>query len=862
LRISKLGLAIVPMLIAVAALVLLAAESMFALSGVRAYVGGEGLWSKAQKDAIYYLGRYAHYGDALDYKNFEAAISVPLGDRQAREALDRPTGSIDYEAAREGFLRGKNNPADIDSMSAIFVHFRHLSYIAQAIDIWANADRLIERVIADATELHDAIQGSQDAARIEQVVTDLQSLNDQLRPLEDAFSYTLGEASRWTTRLLVASLCVLGAVMVAAAAYPYGRELSRTLNAEAALRDSRDVLSLAMRGGRMGAWARDLATNTVWWSYEIEQLFGLPAGTFRGTEADFLALVHDQDRAQVTRAVETAVETRTDYAVEFRFRHASGNWRWMDGRGRAVYGDDGRPTKVFGIGIDITERRNAEESARQSEAHFRTLADAIPQLVFTARPDGWIYWYNRRWYEYTGTTPADMEGWGWQSVHDPKVLPAVLERWKSSIANAQPFDMVFPLRGADGLYRPFLTRVMPLNDEHGNVLQWFGTNTDITTQRQAEEALRSADQQKDEFIATLAHELRNPLAPIRNALEIMRLLGSPSEKHTAMRDMIDRQTRHLTRLVDDLLEISRVTRGKLELRTERVNLSGPLNDAIEAAQPLVRSLNHILTVTFPPAPIYLKCDPTRITQIVLNLLNNAAKFTPPGGHIWLTVERESDEAIVRVRDTGIGIATEHIARLFEMFSQVSPPIERAQGGLGIGLALSRGLVQLHAGSIEAKSEGAGKGSEFVIRLPISQVVAEKNPQAATVVETARHGVRYKILVVDDNHDAADSLCEMLRLHGHEPLKAYDGAQAIRDAKLFHPDVVLLDIGLPGLNGYDTAREIRKLAGDHLPTIIAVTGWGQEQDKRRAVEAGFAWHLTKPIDAAQLQAVLDKLSPLT
>jgi signal transduction histidine kinase len=250
---------------------------------------------------------------------------------------------------------------------------------------------------------------------------------------------------------------------------------------------------------------------------------------------------------------------------------------------------------------------------------------------------------------------------------------------------------------------------MPLKDEHGNVLQWFGTSTDITTQLQAEEALRLADQRKDDFIATLAHELRNPLAPIRNALEIMRLLGSPSEKHTAVREIIDRQTLHLTRLVDDLLEISRFTRGKLELRTERVDLNVPLNDAIEAAQPLVRSLSHTLTVTLPPVPIYLECDHTRITQVVLNLLNNAAKFTPPGGHIWLTAERESNEVVIRVRDTGIGIPAGHIVRLFEMFSQISPPIDRVQGGLGIGLALARGLMELHGGSIEARINPTREG---------------------------------------------------------------------------------------------------------------------------------------------------------
>ena len=740
----KLWLAIVPMLIAVAAIITLAATSMLALSGVRAYVGGEGLWSKAQKDAIYYLVRYARSADASDYQRYQAAISVPLGDRTAREALDRPAGPIDYEAARRGFLQGRNNPEDIDVMCAIFVHFRNIRFIANAIDIWAQGDQLIERVNADATQLQATVQGSRDPVRIEELVAHLHSLNEQLQPLEDAFSYTLGQASRWATRLLIIALTILGTMMLVAAVLTYGRELSRTLTAESALRESQEVLSLAMRGGRMGAWVRDLATNKVWWSRELEELFELPVGGFKGTEADFLEFVHEQDRAPLVNAVQAAIATRKDYAIEFRFRHGSDRWRWMDGRGRAIYDEDGRATRLFGIGIDITERMQAEESARQNEAHFRTMADAIPQLVWIARPDGWVYWYNSRWYEYTGTTSADVEGWGWQSVHDPAVLPAVLSRWKSSIASGEPFDMVFPLRGADGVFRIFLTRVMPLKDDRCQVLHWFGTGTDITTQRRAEEALRIADQRKDAFIATLAHELRNPLAPIRNAIEIIRLQGSASPELSTARDIIDRQARHLTRLVDDLLEVSRITRGKLQLRMERVALAMPLNDAIEAVQPLVDSLTHSLTVSLPSESLYLMGDPTRITQVILNLLNNAAKFTPRGGHIWLGAERLGNEVRIYVRDTGIGIPAEDLSRIFEMFSQVTPPIERAAEGLGIGLALVRGLVELHGGSIQARSTGPGKGSEFVVHLPLARADDSSNASPLTVQESMCAAIRRKV----------------------------------------------------------------------------------------------------------------------
>jgi PAS domain S-box-containing protein len=558
--------------------------------------------------------------------------------------------------------------------------------------------------------------------------------------------------------------------------------------------------------------------------------------------------------------VEAAIATGTDYAIEFRFRKGSETWRWMDGRGRATYDEDGSATRLFGIDIDITGRRQAEESARQSEAHFHTLADAIPQLAWMARPDGWIHWFNRRWYEYTGTTPAEVEGWGWQSVHDASVLPAVLERWKASITSGEPFEMVFPLRGADGIFRPFLTRIMPLKDDRGGVLHWFGTNTDITTQQRAEEALRVADQRKDAFIATLAHELRNPLASIRNAVEIMRLQGTASAELLATRDIIDRQTRHLTRLVDDLLEVSRITQGKVQLRIESVSLEAPLNDAVEAVHSLIESSDHALAVDLPSEPIYLECDPTRITQIVVNLLNNAVKFTPRSGRIWLSAARVGDEAVIHVRDSGIGIPAAHLSRIFEMFSQVSPPIERAQGGLGIGLALTRGLVELHAGVIQVSSPGSGKGSEFTVRLPLSSAAKPSIPPSLPGPNAMSGGTRRKILVVDDNLDAAESLSKLLQLMGQEVYEAHDGVEAICAADVFRPDAIVLDIGLPKLNGYEAAREIRIRAGSRPLTIIAVTGWGQDEDKQRSAEAGFDWHLTKPIDAMQLLAMLDGIQP--
>jgi signal transduction histidine kinase/ActR/RegA family two-component response regulator len=419
--------------------------------------------------------------------------------------------------------------------------------------------------------------------------------------------------------------------------------------------------------------------------------------------------------------------------------------------------------------------------------------------------------------------------------------------------------MVLPLRRADGVFRTFLTRIMPLKDDAGRVLQWFGTGTDITAQQRAEETLRIADRRKDAFIATLAHELRNPLAPIRHALEILRLPGTAAAELVTMRDIIDRQVRHLTRLVDDLLEVSRITRGNVQLRTEFVSLAGPINDAIEAVQPLMKSSGHALTVELPVEPIHLVCDPTRITQVVLNLLNNAAKFTPRGGHIRLSAKREGNEAVIHVGDTGIGIPPANLSRIFEMFSQVSPPIERTHGGLGIGLALARGLVELHAGDIQVSSAGAGRGSEFTVRLPLSSTAEPTASSPCAGEKVVRCGARRRILVVDDNLDSAHSLGKLLHM-GQEVQEAHDGVDAINAADEFQPDVVMMDIGMPKLNGYDAAREIRLRAGSRALTIMAVTGWGQDEDKQRSAAAGFDGHFTKPIDATQLQAMLDRIPP--
>ena len=373
-------------------------------------------------------------------------------------------------------------------------------------------------------------------------------------------------------------------------------------------------------------------------------------------------------------------------------------------------------------------------------------------------------------------------------------------------------------------------------------------------------SLQEADQRKDEFLAMLAHELRNPLAPIRNAVQIIRRKGLPVPELQWSTEVIHRQTNQLTRLVDDLLDISRITRGKVEMRKETVELSEVLNSALEASRPLIEKWEHKVTICLPPRPVRLFADPTRLTQVFLNLLNNAAKYTDQGGHIELKAELEGNDVVVMIRDNGIGISPEMLPRIFEPFAQVDRSLARAQGGLGIGLTLVQRLLALHGGTIEARSEGPGKGSEFIARVPIASGPAADTSAGASTKDPATALPSRRILIVDDNRDAADSLGMLMRMLGHEVHTAHDGLEAVGAAAAFQPEVVLLDIGLPKLSGYEAARRIREQKGCAAVRLIALTGWGQSEDRRRTQEAGFDYHLTKPVEIDLLQEILAEPMP--
>jgi PAS domain S-box-containing protein len=387
-----------------------------------------------------------------------------------------------------------------------------------------------------------------------------------------------------------------------------------------------------------------------------------------------------------------------------------------------------------------------------------------------------------------------------------------------------------------------------------------GIVRDITELKNAERVLVEADHRKDEFLATLAHELRNHLAPIRNAVEILGHVEGEADVSARARSIMGQQLGLMVRLIDDLLDVSRITSGKLHLRKERVELATVVGSAVEAARPSIERQAHALTVTLPPQPVYLDADPTRLAQVILNLLTNAAKYTEMRGHVWLTAERKDGEVVMSVRDTGIGIGPEHLPHLFQIFSQVSSAVERSQGGLGIGLSLVRGLVELHDGSVEARSGGPGLGSEFIVRLPVAEAPVEA-PPVPSGGANAHCGHRCRILVVDDNFAAAESLALVLRMMGHDIQTARDGLEGVQAAATFRPDIVLMDLGMPRMNGYEAARHIRQQPWGGNVALIALTAWGQEEDKQRSLEAGFDRHLTKPVDPAVLQKLLAVIAPI-
>jgi PAS domain S-box-containing protein len=636
------------------------------------------------------------------------------------------------------------------------------------------------------------------------------------------------------------------------------------------LRASQERLELAQEAGRIGMFEWNIRTNEVNWSATEEQLYGLPAGSFQGRYENWRQAVHPDDLGAAEAVLARAIADKQPFDMEFRIIRPDGSVRWIVAKGKVFADVEGRPVRMLGVNLDATERKRAEEELRNSERLYRGIGESIDYGVWVCDPQGRNTYTSESFLRLVGQTQEQCAAFGWARVIHPDEAAAMVAAWQECVKTGGPWDRQYRVLGVDGQWHPILSRGVAVKNDRGEVICWAGINLDISRLKNVEEALREADRRKDEFLATLAHELRNPLAPLRTGLQVLNMISSQESGVVQTREMMNRQLGQMVRLIDDLLDISRITRGKIELRKERVELAVVIRSAVETSRPVIEQAGHELTVSLPPEPVYLVADATRLAQILLNLLNNAARYTEPGGRIGLTAELaergkgKPAEVVIRVYDNGTGIPPEMLPRIFEMFTQVDRSLERSQGGLGIGLTLVRSLVELHGGTVVAHSNGLGHGSEFVVRLPVApELIEAAAPTADSTAATAPRALPLmrssaparRILIVDDNRDSALSLALLLQLGGYQTHTAHDGPAAVDAARAFRPEVALLDIGLPGLNGYEVARRIRKELGLKDAILVALTGWGQDEDRRRAREAGFDHHLVKPVDPQELRALL-------
>lgn len=628
--------------------------------------------------------------------------------------------------------------------------------------------------------------------------------------------------------------------------------------------------------------------NRPWLEFRgrnLDQEFG--SGWIQGILAD--------DLPDYLKQYERAFDSREAFSLEYRLQRHDGEYRWMLDNGRPLYGPTGEFEGYIGSCIDITQHRRSEEQVLQLNSEltrqiddFQTLVDTLPLPIAVAQnPQCDHVWINLSFAELlqlpaeanASMTGPSAQDFTFQFCRNGQPIPLdELPMRKAMATGLEIRDYEFDLVRKDGVKLNMFGHAIPLKDQKGEVRGCIAAWADITARKLAEESLRAADRRKDEFLAMLAHELRNPLAPLRSGLELLQLGGVAEDESLQILDMMHGQLMHVIRLVDDVLEVSRITRGRIELRTERLELHSALQPALETSQQILDELKHTLVRDLPSEPVYLKADPVRLTQIIANLLQNAAKYTDRGGRIELVVRKpppidphsvldaeKPNFVEIIVRDNGQGIDPAMLPHVFELFEQAGASDTTSRGGLGIGLMLTSKLVQLHGGSIRAESAGKGKGSTFTVLLPAAEPPESPAADSASrpnagLARTIGGRSKRKILVVDDNRDAADTLGRLLSILQHEVRVEHDGYAAVAAVPQFQPDLVLLDLGMPGIDGIETARRILSSPAEKQPAIVALSGWGQEEDRRKTTEAGFAGHLLKPVDLGQLQNTIALLLP--
>ncbi len=655
---------------------------------------------------------------------------------------------------------------------------------------------------------------------------------------------------------------------------------------ERVLRERDERLRLALEAGGLGTWEWTLTTGRITWSPSLEAIHGLPLGTFGGTLEAFEAAVDPEDRERVRASVRAALERGED-RTEYRVVRPDGGVRWIEGRAVAFYDGDGRPERLVGVCVDVTEEKRADarvaflgEIARSITSSLdldtvlrrivegaQALTNSDSAAVFLRDPASGAMLPRHRvgpwWRGYEALRVTPGQGLGGtvmvtgrpQRTDDYRAEARVPPDVRAAIDDTGTVAlMVVPvLVGAEvaGLLYSSNRTPRSFTDEDETICVRLAEQAAVAIQNARlfgrQEAARAeaeaANRAKDEFLAMLGHELRNPLGAISNAAHLLVMTESRGDDTTRARDIIARQVQHLTRLVDDLLDVSRVVAGKVVLRLQPVELA----ETARRIAALHGGGRHVIAID--STPVWVSADPTRLEQILTNLMANAVKYTQPGGEIAVSVGRERERAVVRVRDSGAGIRPELLPRVFDLFVQGDRSLERSGGGLGIGLTLVRHLVQLHGGTVEAASAGPGRGSAFTVRLPVLAVA----PAPAGAASAPIAGPARRVLVVEDNDDARETLRNLLHLFGHEVHEARDGDTGVEEARRLVPDVALIDIGLPGIDGYEVARRIR--ADVPRAQLVAVTGYGQPDDLERARAAGFDAHLVKPLDPRQLQEVL-------
>jgi len=613
-------------------------------------------------------------------------------------------------------------------------------------------------------------------------------------------------------------------------------DIHESMAMRAALRDTQSRLEAALTAAEIGTWTWDIQPDRVYADANLAKMFGISAEVANGGPIDaYYKVLHPDDVGAVRASIDRSLASGEPYQESFRVMPAAGGLRFMQGRGVVATDVQGMPVRMSGAVLDVTRQRLAEEALKSSELTFRTLADNIPQLAWMADSDGHIFWYNNRWFEYTGTTLEEMQGWGWSKVHHPDHVERVVALYRQRIVEDQAvWEDTFPLLGADGQYRWFLSRAVPIRDEHGHVVRWLGTNTDITLQREA-------DQRKDDFLALLAHELRNPLAPISTAAQLLKMGARNPEYIQRSTEIIDRQVKHLSELVDDLMDVSRVTRGLVSIEKEEVSVSEVVAKAVEQSRPLIESRHQQLLLSVRDEGAHVLGDDTRLVQVLANLLNNSAKYTQQGGRIELTLETRDGHVVITVADNGMGMDQDLLPRVFDLFAQAELTPDRRGGGLGLGLALVKSIVALHGGQISASSPGRGKGSTFTVTLPLLQADSAARP--------------LHILLVDRTDDGDQALPAALEAEGHMVALCADEPSALETARDLHPDAVLIRTDMPGVEGYALARQLRALHPGEHATYIALSDSDQSHDKVIARGAGFDHLLERPVAMGTLRRML-------